>query len=131
MTSTLKDSENLPALDDRAAFDTAVDALLDRGFPLSEITHGRGTRHPGRMADADDRAIAVQRLLDELCADLGFCLPTREQARLRQWPHLDPDALTDAIFVAEGMDPRLYQHLRRQVQARVESWLPTIDHVGS
>jgi len=83
------------------------------------------------MAGADDRAIAVQRLLDELCAEVGFYLPTREQARLRQWPRFDADAFTDAVFDAEGMDPRLYPHLRSQVQARVEGWLPAIDRAGS
>ncbi len=130
MTSTLKDSGHLQGPDGRSPFDTAVDALLDRarGWRFGGFTHGRG---PVRMAGADDRAIAVQRLLDELCAEVGFYLPTREQARLRQWPRFDADAFTDAVFDAEGMDPRLYPHLRSQVQARVEGWLPAIDRAGS
>jgi len=130
MTSTLRRPENLQEPDGRSPFDTAVDAVLERarGWRLGAPTHG--SRRPVRMAGADGRAIAVQHLLDELCADLGFSLPAREQARLRQRPRFDADAFTDAVFVAEGMDPRLYPHLRSLVQARVEGWLPAIDRAG-
>jgi hypothetical protein len=130
MTSTLNDVESLSTPDGWSPFDTAVDALLGRarGWRFGGFSHGRG---PVRMANADDRAIAVQRLLDELCADLGFYLPMREQARLRQWQAFDADEFTDAVFVADEMDPRLYPHLRSQVQARVKSWLPAIDRAAS
>lgn len=130
MTSTLKYPDDLQEPGGRSPFDTAVDAMLARarGWRFAGFSHGRG---PVRMAGADDRAITVQRLLDELCADLGFCLPTREQARLRQWQLFDADEFTDAVFVAEGMDPRLYPHLRSQVLTRVETWLPAIDRAGS
>jgi hypothetical protein len=129
MTSTLNDSESPAAPDGGSAFDTAVDTLLDRaGGWRFGFSHRRG---PVRMAGEDGRAIAVQRLLDELSADLSFCLPPREQARLRQWPMLDAGAFTDAVFVAVGMDPRLFPHLRGQVRARVERWLPAIETAGS
>ena len=79
----------------------------------------------------DDRAIALQRLLDELCAEPGLYLPMQEQARLREWQAFDADEFTDAFFVADGMDPGLYPHLRSQGQARVKSWLPAIGRAAS
>jgi hypothetical protein len=61
----------------------------------------------------------VESLLYELCVDLGFCLPPDERIRLRDSPPRDVDAFTDAVFVAEGLDPRLDTWLRRQVRERV------------
>ncbi len=107
--------------------DRALDTMLRGvpGLPPDTVPHRRGWRHLGRVADADDRAIAVQRLLDEVCDDLGFCLPPRAEARLRQAPPLDADGLTDAVFVAEDMDPRIYPYLRREVRAIVDRRLPS------
>jgi hypothetical protein len=61
----------------------------------------------------------VESLLDELCVDLGFCLPPDARVRLQDAPPRDVDAFTDAVFVAEGLDPRLDKRLRRQVRERV------------
>ncbi len=61
----------------------------------------------------------VASLLAELCVDLGFCLPPEEYDRLRDAPPRAVDAFTDAVFVAEGLDPRLDTRLRRQVRERV------------
>jgi hypothetical protein len=58
-------------------------------------------------------------LLDELCVDLGFCLPPDARGRLQDSPPRDVDAFTNAVFVAEGLDPRLDTRLRRQVRERV------------
>ncbi len=60
----------------------------------------------------------VESLLDELCVDLGFCLPPDERVRLQDSPPHDVDAFTDAVFVAEGLDPRGDKTLRRQVRER-------------
>jgi hypothetical protein len=118
MTSTLELSEWLEDDGRKAQFNTAIDALIDeaRGWKLGSYAVAA---HTGRVPDADGGAIAVQRLLDELCVDLGFCLPQREQARLRDWVPSDVDGFTDAVFAAEGMDPGIYGQLRRQVRARV------------
>ncbi|MFF7655261.1 hypothetical protein ACFZCY_36430 [Streptomyces sp. NPDC007983] len=63
----------------------------------------------------------VQRLLYELCVDLGFCLPPQERQRLQQAPPADAHSFTDAVFEAEGMDPPGQDdQLRRQVHERVE-----------
>ena len=58
-------------------------------------------------------------LLDDLCIKYGFCLPPVEYERLRDAPPEDVEAFTDAVFVAEGMDPWGDLHLRRLVKARV------------
>jgi hypothetical protein len=62
----------------------------------------------------------VQRLLDELCTCLGFCLPPDGQARLRTSPPGTPDAFTDAVLDAEGLDPEdPDRKLRQAVRDRV------------
>jgi hypothetical protein len=62
----------------------------------------------------------VAALLDELCVDLGFCLPSQEYDRLEAGPARDPDAFTDAVLEAEGLDPLLVdKQLRRALRARV------------
>lgn len=62
----------------------------------------------------------VGRLLDELCVDCGFCLPPDARGRLEQAPPPSIDAFTDAVFVAEGLDPaQLLKNDWRAVRARV------------
>jgi hypothetical protein len=66
----------------------------------------------------------LQLLLDELCVDQGFCLPREAQQQLCQTrPPFDVDAFTDAVFVAEGMDPLLHKPLHRAVRLTVERHL--------
>jgi hypothetical protein len=65
-------------------------------------------------------------LLDELCVDLGFCLPKAEYARLEATPPPDVDAFTDAVFVAEGFDPqRADKDLRGEIRTRVARYFRT------
>lgn len=62
----------------------------------------------------------IQALLDQLCVDLGFCLPPDAQEELCESPGTDVDAFTDRVIVAEGLDPiYLDGHLRRQIRERV------------
>ena len=63
----------------------------------------------------------IQFLLDELCVDLGFCLPPDAQAELVKHPPPDVEAFTDAVIRAEGLDPHasIPVRLRRDVKARV------------
>ena len=90
----------------------------------------RLTSHSANLQTVDDQvdiAVDLQGLLDELCVRLGFCLPPQEQERLRQTrPPLDVDEFTDAVFVAERMDPRLYKASRRRVRDCVEQHLAAI-----
>ena len=64
------------------------------------------------------RVVDIQPLLDELCVDLGFCLPLAEQAHLRQAPLVDGDQFTEAVLVAEGLSPDEHKDLRSQVRER-------------
>jgi len=63
----------------------------------------------------------AERLLEELCVALGFCLPPDASARLMHEPPTDIDAFTDAVIRAEGLDPcaDIPLQLRRDVRARV------------
>lgn len=72
------------------------------------------------MGYRGDRESDVQRLLDELCVKLGFCLPPGEGRRLEQSPPGDVDSFTDAVFEAEGMGDMSYTDLRRQVRDVVD-----------
>jgi hypothetical protein len=51
----------------------------------------------------------VASLLDRLCANAGFCLPSAEHDKLLENPPGDPAAFTDAVFLAEGLDPQTAQ----------------------
>ena len=59
----------------------------------------------------------VEVLLDRLCTKLGFCLPPEARIELRTNPPTDAIAFTDAVFLAEGLDPEIAdRHLYRQVR---------------
>ena len=63
----------------------------------------------------------IELLLEELCIDLGFCLPPDVQAQLIHEPPADVDEFTDAVIRAEGLDPYtgIPTHLRRDIRQRV------------
>lgn len=103
--------------------DTAVEAILDASHGWALLPpHRASAHHDGR--GEDDRSAAVGRLLDELCADLGFCLPTAQSVRLVRSGAVDVDEFTDAVFAAAGMRSDHFPHLRHQVRERVERGLP-------
>ena len=66
----------------------------------------------------------VERLLDQLCTDLGFCLPAREYAQLQKMLPMTIDGFTDAVFRAEGMEPQIKTELRKQVRERIAKHFP-------
>ncbi|WP_285581623.1 hypothetical protein [Actinoallomurus iriomotensis] len=72
------------------------------------------------MSRRDHLEPKVQRLLDELCIELGFCLAPSENRRLRESPPGDVDSFTDAVFEAEGMGDEGDTGLRRQVRQVVD-----------
>jgi hypothetical protein len=72
------------------------------------------------VASRDGREVEVQQFLNELCVELGFCLPPDEQRRLRESPAADADSFTDAVFEAEAMDPGVNERLRGQVRERTD-----------
>jgi hypothetical protein len=58
-------------------------------------------------------------LLHDLGVTYGFCLPIAEIDRLKSNPRTEVDSFTDAVFLAEGMNPWSNLHLRRQVKSRI------------
>ena len=59
----------------------------------------------------------VQRLLNDLCVTLGFCLGPQDSRRLRESPPSDPIEFTNAALRAESSIPSLVdRHLYRQVR---------------
>jgi len=66
------------------------------------------------------KASPVKKLLNDLCVELGFCLPPDVTAELSKSPPETTAAFTSAIFRYEGLDPDLADsHLVQQVRARV------------
>ena len=66
----------------------------------------------------------VEALLDELCRGYGYCLPPEEAAALVAEPPLEPDALVDAVLVAEGLSPALCDKpTRLSLSELVRDWL--------
>lgn len=72
------------------------------------------------MGHRDDLGSDVQRLLNELCIKLGFCLPPNDIRRLCESPPGDVDSFTDAVFEAEWMGDMSYTNLRYQVREVVD-----------
>lgn len=59
-------------------------------------------------------------LLDRLCNELGFCLAGTQYDHLVASPPASASEFTDAVFLAEGLDPQLAdERLWRQVLDRV------------
>ena len=68
-------------------------------------------------------ASEIENLLTKLCVDLGFCLPPRAISQFKQTPPADVDSFTDAVFIAEGLDPQVAdRRLYAQVRAIVRDW---------
>jgi hypothetical protein len=66
----------------------------------------------------------VEFLLEELCVDLGFCLPPDANAQLMREPPTNVDAFTDAVIRAEGFEPHagIPKKLHRDVRNRVTKY---------
>ena len=59
-------------------------------------------------------------LLNDLCVQLGFCLPPIEQQRIVRFPAGTVDAFTDDVIVTEGLNPvTIDSMLRTAVRTRV------------
>ena len=55
-------------------------------------------------------------LLNEICVQVGFCLPPKKREKLESNPPGDIDSFSRAVCVAEGLNPDL---LERQIYRRV------------
>jgi len=57
-------------------------------------------------------------LLDELCAEWGFCNRLSSADILCDHPHLSGDLFAAAVLTAEGMDPALEKQWFRRISQR-------------
>ena len=74
----------------------------------------------------------VEYLLTQLCVDLGFCLPPVIQKKFQEMPPADIDSFTDAVIVAEGLDPEYIDpRLRSQVRQLVAESFARCDSASS
>ena len=64
----------------------------------------------------------IEKILHDLCVVLGFCIPPKDQQRLIKDPPADADCFVNAVYEAEGFDPRQCGRwtLHRQVAEIVE-----------
>ena len=68
-------------------------------------------------------------LVKKLCIELGFCLSPVERSRLLASPPTTVKAFTDAVFIAEGLDPDIAsKRLWRQVRDRVTNHFQNIEN---
>ena len=58
----------------------------------------------------------AEKLLGELCIDLGICLPPLHHYRFVRTPPKNPEKFTDAVLVAEGLST--HSDLRSEVLRR-------------
>jgi len=59
-------------------------------------------------------AVDPARLLNALCVELGYCLPSKEQQKIIADPPTSVEEFMDAVLVAEGLDPVLMATEQRQ-----------------
>lgn len=81
----------------------------------------RRTSRQTEVKDTSSEA-SLEKVLYELCVELGFCLPPEEGAKLRTDPPSGVDEFTDAVIRAEGMDPvYIDSDLKRRIREIVEA----------
>ncbi len=81
---------------------------------VSQFERNRG---PGGVSLKMLTQDAVKVLLDKLCIQYGFCLPPASYDVLVEQPPQDPLSFTNALYMAEGLDPATADlHLYRKIQ---------------
>jgi len=60
----------------------------------------------------------IRKFLDEICVELGFCLPPQQIEDLASIDVYEVDEFIRAVFIAEGIDPSMNLHLFRQLKKR-------------
>ena len=75
---------------------------------------------------AGERSRLIQRLLHQLCVELGFCLPAAAHDAIVADPQLDVDRFVEQVLRAEGLDPASRPDLCAQVRERVAAVLDVV-----
>jgi hypothetical protein len=60
----------------------------------------------------------IRIFLDEICVELGFCLPPKDIENLVDRKYYEADQFVREIFTVEGMNPERELRLFRQVKKR-------------
>lgn len=58
----------------------------------------------------------IEKLLNDLCVDLGFCLPIEIQEQIKVKDFESPDEFARHILEAEGLDSDLEIQFRREIR---------------
>jgi hypothetical protein len=61
----------------------------------------------------------VASLLDDACVRQGYCLPPAKRQDIQFSPPSDIDSFTDAVMIAEGLNPERETKLRRSLRSLV------------
>lgn len=103
----------------RAQSAAASELFAEARLLCDERLHPLSTESISDNASAPANTSEIALLVDELCIELGFCLPPTERARLQVRP-MDVDSFVEAVLLAEGPDPELVDRgSRRQIRERV------------
>lgn len=76
----------------------------------------KNIEEPASIPTATD----IASLLEDLCTNLGFCLPEDAEWRLGSQPPLAASMFAAAVLWAEGIDPSSHCSLLREVERRAE-----------
>ncbi len=63
---------------------------------------------------------SIEWLIENLCVNLGFCLPTEAQAQLLEDTPSTAEEFATAVFSAEGIDPASEHRIYGQVVEFIE-----------
>ena len=86
-----------------------IDAAMNTG-KLQTKTDGK----PNRQSPEE----RLQYLLDDLCVEWGFCIPSDDAARIAASNILDADEFAVAVLRAEGMVPEYEKKWRHLIKER-------------
>ena len=104
-----------PPADDPTRSGSDAEKIIDTAFDQA-AGHRRHTSPPAKSGAASTWVLG---LFDELCAQLGVCLPADDRNRLARRDWTRADELADAVFEVEGLAPQYDLALWRNVRNRI------------
>lgn len=67
-----------------------------------------------RPCKSPSRKSAAELALNDLCVQLGYCIPPEEQEAILANPPANAEAFVDAVLVAEGRNPVVLTRAERR-----------------
>ena len=74
--------------------------------------------HNGSVPRIDTLEKALEQLLNDLCVEMGFCLPPEKQRRIASQSQINAVEFASAVLSAEGLVPEYEKQLLRQISER-------------